>query len=77
MTAYNPIAAMNRLKNAGLNAKHAEALANELNNARDELVTRTDLKAELNAVALRICAALGAAMALGFTALGVLISLHN
>lgn len=76
MNAYNPIATMQRLEGAGMTRKQAEALADEFISARNDLVTRSDLKAELNAASLRICAALGAGMALGFTALGVLISLN-
>ncbi|EQA97257.1 hypothetical protein [Sphingobium sp. HDIP04] len=71
MTAYNPIATMQRLQEAGLNRRQAETLADEFVSVRDDLVTLSDLKAELNAVALRICAA----MALGFTALGFIVSL--
>lgn len=40
-------------------------------------MNRSDLVTELNAVALRICAAMGAAMALGFTALALLIMHQN
>ena len=75
MTAYNPIATMQRLEATGMARKQAEALADEFVSVRDDLVTLSDLKAELNATALRICAAMGAAMALGFTALGFIVSL--
>lgn len=75
MNAYNPIATLHRLEAAGMDRKQAETLADEFVSVRGDLVTLTDLKAELNATALRICAAMGAAMALGFTALGFLVSL--
>lgn len=81
MTAFNPIATMQALRGAGIPAPHAEALADAINAARLDLVTSADLKAELagleHRLTVRICGIMGACMAFGFTALGVLISLQG
>ena len=74
---FNPIAAMQRLEKAGLTRKHAEALADELRGATVQLVTQEQLQAALDRQTIRICGILGAFMALGFTGLGVLISLSQ
>ena len=78
MTAYNPIEAMNRLKAAGLPAKQAEALANEMHGVISQLVTKDDmgqsiasLKADLTATAWTVASiATGVILA----ALGVVVA---
>lgn len=81
MNAYNPIATMRRLEGQGFERKQAEALADELAGVKDDLVTRADLEAvldaKLNSFALRICAAVGVMLALGFAVLSYMASLPN
>jgi hypothetical protein len=74
MTAYNPIEAMNRLKAAGLPAKQAEALANEMHGVIVELVTNEQLQAALNKQALYIIGILGTVIVGAATVLGVILS---
>lgn len=79
MNAFNPIATMRRLEGQGFQRKQAEALADELASVRNDLVTRADLEAvldaKLNSFTLRICAAMGVMMALGFTVLAYVATL--
>lgn len=77
MTAFNPIATMQRLEKAGITRKHAEALADELRGATVPLVTQEQLLAALDRQTIRICGILGTIMALGFGALGYVISLSQ
>ena len=74
MTAYNPIEAMNRLKAAGLTAKQAEALANELHGVISELVTTEQLNHALARQALYIIGILGTMIVGAATVLGVILS---
>jgi hypothetical protein len=77
MNAFNPIAAVKRLEASGFNRRQAEALADTMIDVKTDLVTRADLKAELNAMALRLIGAQTAVTALGVAILGVLISLNR
>lgn len=74
MTAYNPIDVMNRLKAAGITAKHAEALANEMHGVIMETVTHEQLKAALNRQALYIIGILGTMTVGAASVLGVILS---
>jgi hypothetical protein len=71
MSAFNPIASMQRLEAAGFKRAQAEALADELRDAISELVTReyfkAELKAELDRLFIRLCAAGAAMLALAVT----------
>ena len=67
MSAYNPIASMQRLEAAGFKRTQAEALADELRAATDDLVTREILKAELDRLLIRQSAACAALLALAVT----------
>lgn len=67
MSAYNPIASMQRLEAAGFKRAQAEALADELRDATSDLVTREILKAELDRQFIRLCAAGAAMLALAVT----------
>jgi hypothetical protein len=40
-------------------------------------LTKAELRAELNAQKLRICAAIGAPLMLGFSVIGALMTLHH
>ena len=78
MTAFNPIASMQRLEAAGFKRAQAEALADELRDATSDLVTReflkaelkflqAELKAEMDRQFIRLCAAGAAMLALAVT----------
>ncbi|RXR28987.1 hypothetical protein [Sphingobium fluviale] len=79
MTAYNPIAAMNRLKAAGLPAKQSEALAQELQGAIETHVTKEELSQSLAAMKADLTATIWTAAAalagIGLAALSVAVSL--
>ena len=92
MNAFNPIATMQKLEASGFARQQAETLADALSDVRTDLVTKIDLDAglsatrasleaaidiKLNAFAWRVCGVLGAWMAVGFSALGLLISIHK
>lgn len=72
MSAFNPIASMQRLEAAGFKRAQAEALADELRDAMSDLVTReyfkAELKAEMDRQFIRLCAAGAAMLALAVTA---------
>jgi len=67
MNTFNPIASMQRLEAAGFKRAQAEALADELRDATSDLVTREILKAELDRLFIRLCAAGAAMLALAVT----------
>lgn len=73
MGEYRPIETMQRLEGVGIKREHAAALANEMQSAMLDLVTKADLESALNKQALRICAVLGSFMAVGFTVLGFIL----
>ena len=77
MTAYHPIATMQQLESAGFKRQQAEALAQAISDGRDDLVTRSDLRAELNKMALNLFLANAAFMALCTTLIGVVVTLHH
>ena len=67
MSAFNPIASMQRLEAAGFKRAQAEALADELRDAIGDLVTREILKAELDRLLIRQSAVGAAMLALAVT----------
>ena len=79
MSAFNPIASMQRLEAAGFKRAQAEALADELRDAMGGLVTNEQLTTALDAQAdkltLRICGILGGLLTIGFAAIGLAIAL--
>lgn len=77
MTAFNPIAAMQRLENAGIKRQHAQALADEMRGAIDTIVTTEQLEAAMNRLTLRLAAIVGSMMAVGFSVLGMIIATHR
>ena len=78
MSAFNPIASMQRLEAAGFKRAQAETLADELRDAMDSLVTNEQLTKALDAQAykltLRICGILGGLLTIGFAAIGLAIA---
>jgi hypothetical protein len=78
MSAFNPIASMQRLEAAGFKRAQAEALADELRDAMGGLVTNEQLTKALDAQAdkltLRICGILGGLLTIGFAAIGLAVA---
>ncbi|HEX8486228.1 hypothetical protein [Sphingomonas sp.] len=78
MNAYNPLDSMRRLEAAGLERRQAEAIANEINEGKSDLVTREDLKQQLDAIADKLLIKVGimvaAIVAMACSIMGVLIS---
>lgn len=78
MTAYKPIEAMQRLKAATFTAKQAEALANEMQLAIDEHVTRDEMNLSLKALKGDLTATIWTAAAtvagIGIASLSVAVS---
>lgn len=74
MNAYNPLAATHRLESAGLSRKQAEAIASEITDGTDSLVTKEQLEAALDRVTIRLSVILGGIITLACTVLGVVLS---
>ncbi len=74
MNAYNPLAAMKRLEEAGPSRPHAEAIAPEISDGTDGLVTKEQLDAALDRQTIRLGGFIAALIALTTAILGLLIS---
>ena len=79
MNAYNPLDAMKRLEASGLERRQAEAIASEINDGKSNLVTRDDLKQQLDALADKLLVKIGllvsGVVALACTVMGVVFSI--
>ena len=79
MNAYNPLASMKRLESAGLERRHAEAIASEINESGQDLVTKEYFKDQLDAALARQTIRTGfltsGIVAVATAVLGVLITL--
>jgi hypothetical protein len=78
MNAYNPLDSMKRLEASGMPRQQAEAIAAEINEGRDDLVTKGYLKEQLDAEFSKFTVRLGGMLvgmiAVATAVLGVLIS---
>lgn len=77
MTAYNPIAAMQRFEAAGIKRQHAEVLADELHGAMVQLVTQEQLQAALDRQTIRLGLIVVGVVSIACTVLGVVLTLHS
>ena len=79
MNAYNPLESMKRLEAAGIERRHAEAIAGEIREGTDQLVTDASLKQQLDAAIDRVTVKFGIMTAtivgIATAILGVLISI--
>jgi hypothetical protein len=79
MNLYNPLAATKRLEPAGMKRRMAEAIASEINDGKSDLVTKEDLRQQLDATldkqTIKLGGFVAALFALATTILGMLISL--
>jgi hypothetical protein len=74
MNSFNPLSAAQRLEAAGLPRKQAEAIAGEISDGTNDLVTQKDLEAALDKVTIRLSVIIGGIITLACTILGVVLS---
>jgi hypothetical protein len=74
MTAYNPIATMQRLEKAGMQRRQAEALADEMQGAILQLVTQEQLHAALDRQTIKLGLIVAGIVTLACTVLGVILT---
>jgi hypothetical protein len=74
MNAYNPLASMKRLEEAGVPRLQAEAIAAEIGDGTSDLVTTERLDAALDRQTIKLGGFVAALVALATTILGLLIS---
>ena len=75
MNAYNPLASMKRLEQSGLPRPQAEAIASEITEGANSLVTKEQLDAAMDRLTVRLGAMVAGIVALACTVMGVLISI--
>ena len=74
MNAYNPLASMKRLEEAGLSRPHVEAIASEISDGTSSFVTKEMLEAALDKQTIKIGIMTSAIVALACTILGTIVS---
>lgn len=75
MNMYNPLESTKRLEAAGLAGAQAEAIASEINDGTNDLVTHAQLEAALDRTTIRIGILTSGIVAVATAILGVLISI--
>ena len=79
MNVYNPLDSMRRLEASGLDRRQAEAIASEISDSKNDLVTNETFEIKLNAAidrqTIRLGGFLGGMIALAVAILGTLISI--
>lgn len=75
MNAYNPLDSMKLLEASGLPRQHPEAIASEIGDGTNDLVTKEQLDAALDKTTIRIGILTSGIVAVATTILGVLIAL--
>lgn len=75
MNMYNPLESTKRLEAAGLARAQAEAIASEINDGTNDLVTHAQLEAALDRTTIRIGILTSGIVAVATAILGVLISI--
>ena len=74
MNAYNPLSAAHRLEETGLSRKQSEAIASEINEGTNDLVTKDQLLAALDKQTIRIAVINAGMLTLACTILGTMIA---
>ena len=74
MNAYNPLSSAQRLEAAGFPRGQADAIAAEVGQSTNDLVTKEQLEAALDRVTIRLSVILGGIVTLACTILGVVLS---
>lgn len=75
MNSYNPLTSAQRLEAAGMPRKHAEAIAGEINEGNNDLVTEKMLESALAKQTIRIGVLTSGIVAVATAVLGLLISI--
>ncbi len=71
---YNPLTATQRLEASGISRKQAEAIASEINDGTEQLVTKEQLVAALDKQTIKIGILTSAIVALACSIMGVIIT---
>ena len=74
MNAYNPLSSAQRLEAAGFPRSQADAIAAEVGQSTNDLVTKEQLEAALDRVTIRLSVILGGIVTLACTILGVVLT---
>ena len=74
MNAYNPLFSAQRLEAAGFPRSQADAIAAEVGEGTNDLVTKEQLEAALDRVTIRLSIILGGIITLACTILGVVLT---
>ncbi len=74
MNAYNPLSSAQRLEASGMSRKQAEAVASEIGNGTNDLVTKDQLEAALDKQTIRVSIINAGMLTLACTILGTLIA---
>jgi hypothetical protein len=74
MNMYNPLTATQRLEASGISRKQAEAIASEINDGTEQLVTKEQLVAALDKQTIKIGILTSAIVALACSIMGVIIT---
>ena len=74
MNAYNPLSSAQRLEAAGLPRKQAEAIAGEITEGTNDLVSMEQLVAALDKQTIKIGIMVSAIVALACSIMGVVLS---
>ncbi len=74
MNAFNPLSAAQRLEAAGLPRPQAEAIAGEISDGTNDLVTKEQLEAALDKQTIRMAVINAGMLTLASTILGTLIA---
>ncbi len=75
MNAYNPLDSMKRLEAAGLERRHAEAIADETREGTEEHITKEQLDASLDKQTIKLGGFVAAMIVVATAILGLLISI--
>lgn len=74
MNAFNPLSSAQRLEAAGLPRKQAEAIAGEITDGTNDLVTKEQLVAALDKQTIKIGIMVSAIVALACSIMGIVLS---
>ena len=75
MNAYNPLASMKRLEEAGVPRPHAEAIASEISDGTNDLVTKDVLEAALDKQTIKMSIIIAGMLTLTCTIIGTITAL--
>ena len=74
MNVYNPLSSMKRLESAGVARQHAEAIAFEIGDSKNDLVTNETLSLKFDSLETKLETKMDAALNRQLVRMGVLIA---